>query len=187
MTETLFRSSLDLSYEGRTLAGLALPWDRPARVRDLTGPAYLEAFAQGSADVSMRQHPSWPVFARHDYRSDPLGIVTFQRSAEGLVFEARMSHTRDADEKLELVKDGAMRSVSVGFQPVHDTQRPSPDGLIRLRTEIRLRELSLAPTGFGQVPEAQVLAVRTEGGTGAPVLAAMQRKRARLDLPESIG
>lgn len=128
--------------EGRTLSGLAVPWDRPTRVRDLTGPAYLEAFAPGSTDVTVRQHDTFPVFKRHDYGTDPLGVVTFHRSAEGLLFEAPLSKTRDADEALELVNDGAMRSVSVGFRPLQHVVRQSGTGPVTWRTEVALRELT---------------------------------------------
>lgn len=183
MTETLFRATLDVAETtGRTLSGLAVPWDKPTRVRDLTGPAYLEAFTPGSADVTMRQHPSFPVFKRHNYNEDPIGVVTFQRSAEGLIFEAPLSKTKAADEALELVNDGAMRSVSVGFRPLKSINRPSTDGTVTWRTEVALRELSLAPSGFGQYPEAMVASVRTEQ-IETPVLTALQRRRARIQLP----
>lgn len=182
MSKTLFRATLEVNEtSGRTLTGLAVPWDRPARVRDQVGPAYLESFSPGSADVTMRQHPNFPVFKRHDYSQDPVGVVTFQHSAEGLIFEAPLSKTRAGDEALELVIDGAMRSVSVGFRPVQHVVRTGFDGPVTYRTEIALRELSLAPTGFGQVPDAKVLAVREEAPE-RPILEALQRRRARITL-----
>ena len=164
MTETLYRSLEIGEATGRTLSGIAMPWDTPTRVRDLTGPAYVEAFSPTSADVSLSQRANFPGFVRHDYGKDPLGVVTFHRSSEALLFEYVLSKTRDADDKLELVNDGAMRSVSIGFRPLHQTQctigRTSVEAY---RTEVALRELSLAPTGFGQYAEAGVLAVRAEG------------------------
>lgn len=176
--ETLFRSMEIGDRVGRTLSGLAIPWDKPTRVRDQTGPAYLEAFASTSADLTLRQHPNFPVFARHDYSHNPLGVVTFQRSDEGLIFTAPLSKTQAADEMLELVNDGAMRSVSVGFRPIKMVRRSE----VIVRTEVALRELSLAPTGYGQYEDAKVLAVR-EVTHGTPVLDALQRRRARLLLP----
>lgn len=182
-TETLFRSVMDIGeHTGRTLSGLAVPWGKPVLVRDRTGPAYREAFDAGSADVTMRHRANFPVFSNHAYLfgpADPLGVVTFQRSVEGLIFEAVLSKTREADEKLVLVNDGAMRSVSVGFDPLQQSERRGPDGPVLWRTEIRLKELSLAPTGFGQVPEAAVHAVRSEQAS-TPVLDAYRRRLARL-------
>lgn len=178
MTETLYRSLNIGDAVGRTLSGIAMPWDTPTRVRDLTGPAYVEAFSPTSADVSLSQHDNFPVFVRHNYGIDPIGVVTFQRSAEALMFELMMSQTRDADDKLALVNDGAMRSVSLGFKPFHAVSKIiGRSNVHAYRTEVGLRELSLAPTGFGQYAEAGVLAVRSEveeAEDDAEVLARME-------------
>jgi HK97 family phage prohead protease len=178
VTDFLYRASLELTTEGRTLVGLAVPWDKPTRVRDLTGPAYFEEFAQTSADVSIRQRGTFPVFVRHDYAADPIGVVTFERSESGLMFSAPISKTPRGDEMLTLVNDGAMRSVSVGFRPLQTRRRMAAVGEVSTRTEVALRELSLAPTGFGQYPEATVDAVRTEQEPeeGTPALDALRRR-----------
>lgn len=162
---TLYRASLEIgATNGRTLEGLALKWATPALVRDLTGPAYWEEFVAQSVDRTLAQRSEpFPVFKRHDYTKDPVGVVTFQRSHEGLIFAAPLSKTRDGDEALELVNDGAMSDVSVGFRPLRALARMAPQGRVTSRQEIALRELSLAPTGFGQVPDAKVHAVRSEG------------------------
>lgn len=185
MSNFLYRASIELNTEGRTLIGLAVPWDKPTRVQDKTGPAYLEEFARTSADVTIAQHPHFPVFVRHDYMTDPIGVVTFSRSDEGLMFEAPISKTARGDEMLTLVADGAMRSVSVGFRPLHQKQRMAPEGRVTTRTEVALRELSLAPSGFGQYPEALVDAVRTEEDEqeGTPALDALRRRKSLLVLP----
>lgn len=114
-----------------------------------------------------------------------MGQVRFDRGSEGLTFEAKLSRTRDGDEQLELIADGCLRSVSLGFRPVHHVQRSMPEGVVTVRTEVAIRELSLAPTGWGQVPSARILAMRSEHGDDVhrPVWDALQRRRARLDLP----
>lgn len=165
MTATLYRATLEiLATEGRTISGLAVPWDKPTRVRDVIGgrlsKPYLEALSPTSTDVTIRQHPNFPIFTRHDYRSDPVGVVTFARSAEGSVFEGALSKTPDADAKLELINDGAMRSVSVGFRPIQAIKRRFAEGETVYRTEVAYRELSLCPTGFGQYDDAGITAVR---------------------------
>lgn len=175
MTDILFRALEIGDAVGRTLSGVAVPWDRPTTVRDKTGPAYVEAFAPQSADASIKQHASFPMFARHDYVQDPLGVVVFQRSAEGLIYEAPLSKTARADEMLELVNDGAMRSVSIGFKPIHEVQRSIGSVNVRAyRTEVALRELSLAPTGFGQYAEAGVSAVRATPGSFSDIQDAVE-------------
>ena len=81
------------------------------------------------------------------------------------MFEATVSKTQRGDEHLELVNDGAERSVSIGFRPLNTVRGRMIGGAAvdQYRTEVMLRELSLAPTGFGQYADAGVLAVRADG------------------------
>src|SRR5207253_1021972 len=62
----------------------------------------------------------------------------------GLYMEARVSKTAPGDEVLELVRDGALDALSVGFQPVQDRQ--ADDGTVE-RTEVKLREISVVTMG----------------------------------------
>lgn len=169
MTSFLNRSSVEIGEtNGRTLSGIAMPWDKVAVVQDLVrgrpGPRYPEAFAPASTDVSRSQHASFPVFVGHDPGSEPIGVVQFSRSAEALMFDAPLSKTPRADNYLELANDGAMRSVSIQFRPIRDARRSFP-GMrepVLYRTEVGLRHLALAPTGYGQYEDAQVTNIRTE-------------------------
>lgn len=160
-----YTRSFDIGTEGRTLTGLAFKWDTPAKVRDPGKQPYMEEFSRGAADKTLQEHPLVPVLRNHRLNEDPVGVSTFHRSEEGLVFTAPLSRTRAADEVLELVNDGAMRSVSVRFASFKDRKRMSTDGWVTTRMEIGLRELSVVTTGFGQHPGAEVLAVRSEEGT----------------------
>jgi HK97 family phage prohead protease len=169
----------DPTVEGRTLTGMALYWDRASKVTDDGRDYYLEAFSTRSTDKQLNERGSKP-FALgflHPWSTGaadkrPLGAVTFNRSAEGLVFEAKLSKTRAADEMLELVNDGVVTDVSIGFQSYKTSKR----GEMILRTEIGIRELSLAPTGMGQHDGAQVLAVRANEDELA-VLARLNRSK----------
>ena len=159
--EMMFRASVELSREGRTLVGLAVPWEKPALVVDPGSRPYLEEFKRSSTDRTLAQHPDdFPVFVNHRRNEDPIGVVAFQRSDEGLIYEAPISKTSRGDEYLTLVEDGAMRSVSIGFRPISQMKRMSPEGAVTSRTEVALRELSIAPSGFGQYPDARVDSVR---------------------------
>lgn len=177
----LTRSSLDLSTTGRTLEGLAFRWDHPSMVQDPGSPRYLEEFARGSATKTITERASFPLFAMHQHQTMPLGVANFRASAEGLVFSAPLSKTTAADEALELVNDGALRSVSVGYRAVKNGRRSDPRGPVTVRQEIGLMELSLAPTGFGQHEGAAVLAVRSL--TDTPRLDAARRRAALLVTP----
>lgn len=162
MAELLFRSA-PVTAEGRTLVGLAMPWEKPTMVRDQTGPAYLEEFTRSSFNRTLDHHREpFPMFVDHrrGAMTDPIGVVMFERSSEGLIYQAPLSRTRASDEYLTLVNDGAMTDVSVGAVGMRHKIRMTPDGRVVSRTEAALRELSLAATGYGQYPESKVLAVR---------------------------
>jgi HK97 family phage prohead protease len=164
----LYRATLDVIAEGRTLVGLAVPWNKPAKVSD-GGPLYNEAFSPPSFTRSLELQKRngskpFPFFSNHAWRhgGDPIGTVSFQQSKEGLLYEAPISRTREADDQLTLVRDGAKTAVSLGFRPIrHEIVKMNGQQVI-LRTEAALRELSLAATGFGLHPDAKVLAVRDE-------------------------
>lgn len=166
MTEVLNRTSVVIGETtGRTLSGLAMPWDTVAMVRDLlggrVGPRYPEAFAPASTDKTRSGHHNFPVFVGHNPASEPIGVVNFNRSHEGLMFDAPLSKTPRADTFLELANDGAMRSVSIQFVPMRHLSRTLA-GVpgVTYRTEVGLRHLALAPTGYGQYEDAQVLTIR---------------------------
>lgn len=181
MTDLL--RAAEITAEGRTLVGIAFRWDHPSLVPNDpgTGP-YLEEFVRGSVTKTLRERETFPLIKHHRVDVDPVGVTRFAPADEGLMFEAPLSRTRDADETLELVRDGAMRSVSVRFRPILHKLRHSTAGAVVSRTEIALRELSLAPTGFGIHDGAEVLAVRSE--QTAPVVeldpAVAARRRALL-------
>lgn len=198
----LYRSTGDLHAEGRTLIGLAIPWDTPARVQDPGSRPYLEAFAPNVFTRSLDNHKGkpFPVFTAHGWKrgDDPIGVATFTRSHEGLLYRAPLSHTRDADEKLELVRDGALTDASVGFEPHKARQVKTRSGIVTVRTEAALMELSLAPTGFGMYPTAGTTAIRslsgeyeeveeTEEVKGTPKREALAKQLARLELPPPRG
>lgn len=181
---TLYRATLDIEEsDGRTLAGRAFYYDHPSRVSDPPRfVPYLEEFVTRSTDKTLTDRGEFPLFAQHNHTVPPIGVVRFRAARGELRYEAHLSRTRDADEKLELVNDHAMRSVSVGFRAIADGKRTGPDGPIIRRLEIALRELSLAPTGFGQHAGAEVLEVRAVDELelevlGTPRLNALRRRR----------
>jgi HK97 family phage prohead protease len=168
--------SHDIEAEGRTIIGRAFRWNHPSRVRDPGSQPYLEEFSRTSVDVTLRQRPTAPLLRDHDLKS-VLGVTTFERSAEGLLTVSKLSNIREADEALELVNDGALRSQSVRFRAFQSGYRNSPDGRVTVRKEIGIRELSLLPTGFGAHEDAEVLSVRSEQST--PRLDALADRRRR--------
>ena len=95
----------------RTISGLAVPYDTEAtvsggqKVRFLAGSLPTD----GKAPRLLEQHDTNRV----------IGIVTARTETdEGMTFTARISASRAGDDVLELVKDGALDSVSVGVDPI---------------------------------------------------------------------
>jgi len=167
--------------DGRTLTGVAFKYDTPSLVRDPGAPAYLEEFSRSSADKTIAQRGPVPLMVLHADHRLPIGVATFERGQDGLDFTARVSETKDGDDILTLVNDGALRSVSVRFRAFGSRQRMTARGKVTTRTEIGLRELSLVPSGFGAHDGAEVLAVRSElEAAGTPRLDALRKRRALL-------
>ena len=129
MTESISRAftgdiEVRASAEGRTIAGIIVPWDRKARVSD-GGPSYDEMFRRGSLAKTIRERADRVKFlSQHNSRTNPLGVARVLREdAAGAYGEFVVSKTQAGDEALELVRDGALDSFSVGFTPVKHEKR----------------------------------------------------------------
>ena len=145
---------LELREDGRTLAGLAVPYNQPARIGK-----YMETFASGVFGDVEPEHV--PLLAVHDRESLPIGrALAFTDTPQGLEAELRVSKTQLGDDVLELVRDGAATGLSVGFIPVQD--RWNREKTIVERVKARLMELSI--TAFPAYEDARILAVRSEHG-----------------------
>ena len=104
----------------------------------------------------------------HDARALPLGRATvLKETDQGLYAEMRVSQTRAGDEILELIKDGALDQLSIGFMPLKNRKRD--DGVIE-RIKAHLAEISLVTFGaYGEL--AAVSGVRDTEDPTAPRLA----------------
>lgn len=160
MTEALSRAfAADIEVRsdgtGRTVAGIVVPFGRTAVVSD-GGPRYEEGFQRGAfARTIERRGARVKLLSQHNSRAFPLGKATLLREDEaGLYGEFHVSATRAGDEALELLRDGAVDSFSVGFSPVKHEKR----GRVTWRTEVALREASLVT--FPAYEDARVSAVR---------------------------
>ena len=159
MTERLVRSFADLEIraagDGRTVVGCAVPFDRPT---DVGG--YVESFTRGAfaRTIAERGAGRVKVLAAHSSSVNPIGCATVLREdPAGLHVELRVSKTQLGDECLELIRDGALDGLSIGFQPIRAVHNPTT-GVVE-RTEVRLDEISLV--SFPAYDGARVLAVRS--------------------------
>ena len=147
---------LSVRSDGRTVCGIAMPWDTTATVSD-GGPAYSERFERGAFARTLAERSSRvKALVNHDRRSLPVGRAThLEETADGLYVELTLSRTAAADEALTLVQDKALDAFSVGFKPL----RHRTEGRTTVRTEVRLDEVSIV--AFPAYDDARVAAVRS--------------------------
>lgn len=144
------------SGDGRTVEGIVVPYGLAKRI-DAT---LVEQFASGAFD-----HQAAAVnrikFTR-DHQSQGGSIIgraiEMRNDSRGLYMQFRVSNTERGNETLELLRDGALTDLSVGFHMVSD--RRLPNGVVE-RTKAHLFEVSVVPEGaYGE--DALVTAVRAE-------------------------
>jgi HK97 family phage prohead protease len=137
-----YQADLEIRGDGRTVVGIAVPYDAPTPIRDHQG-TYQEVFRRGAFAKTIQERASKvKLLAQHNRQNLPIGRPSLLREdATGLYMEARISATRDGDEILELVRDGVLDSFSVGFRPVQDRWNAARDFVER--TEARLDEVSV--------------------------------------------
>ena len=158
-TERLVRYStpdLELRSDGRTVTGIAVPYDTPTYIASMGAE---EQFVRGAfARTIAERGDRIKLLAQHDARQMPLGRLTSLREdAAGLYIEGRISATQAGDEALQLLADGALDSFSVGFSPIRSEM--TRDGVVT-RQEVKLHEVSLV--SFPAYEAARVLAVRSD-------------------------
>ena len=154
----LVQGDLAVRGDGRTVYGLAVPFDREATVNDGFGK-YREVFRHGAFTRTINAGLDRVKFLiNHDRQRLPIGkAVSLREDPAGLVGEFRVSNTRDGDEALELVRDGVLDAFSIGFAPI---QERDSKGLVE-RLEVKLMETSIV--AFPAYEGAVVAGVRTHG------------------------
>jgi HK97 family phage prohead protease len=129
------------------VVGIAMPWDSPTGIRDMTG-AYTEVFRRGAFARTIAERGPGKVkfLAQHNHQALPLGRAQVLREDPvGLYVELRASKTAQADEVLELVRDGALDALSIGFRP--DQDRWNRARTLVERLSVRLAEVSAVTVG----------------------------------------
>ena len=148
--------------DGRTLEGICVPFDTETRI----GNRYTEVIRRGAfAKTTQERAQRVKLLAMHDGQRLPLGAAQrLQETDKGLLGEFRVSKTAAGDEALELVRDGALDSFSIGFVPLRDNW--NADKTYVERAEVKLLEVSLV--AFPAYEDAKVLALRDNDNTHQP-------------------
>jgi HK97 family phage prohead protease len=106
---------------------------------------------------------------QHD-PDEPIGKPTLLRETdEGLEFIAELSDTQRANEALELMRDGVINEVSIGWSPVAFSYEENEDTeeLTRIVNSLKLWEIS--PVSWGANPGAKIKEVNSDlGGFKVP-------------------
>ena len=139
--------------DGRTICGICVPYNVEQRIH----AGLTEVFLPGAFDTVTRAAHRVKLLMGHDSKGLPLGrATTLREDSNGLYGEFRVSKTDIGDQALELIRDGVLTNLSVGFQPLKDNRRK--DGIVE-RVKAHLAEVSLVTFGaYGE--KAAVAAVR---------------------------
>jgi len=150
--------------DGRTVYGIAVPYNRPTRIND----RLTEMFMRGAYGHQV-DRPGRVKFARGHL---PLGgeligaAALLREEPAGLYTEFRVSRTPRGDETLALLEDGALDEWSIGFVEVPGQTRMREDG-VRVYHRADLREVAVVLEGaYGR--EAVVAGVRQADLGAAP-------------------
>ena len=145
---------LRANSDGRTIFGIAVPYNKEQRITS----TMIEVFRKGVFSEVIKA-PHRVKLLRGHGENNVLGRATLLRETdEGLYAEFKISKTREGDEALELVKDGALDQLSVGFMPIKNRKRP--DGVME-RLKAHLAEVSLVT--FGAYGELAAITGMREG------------------------
>ena len=151
-TETFTIDAAEGETPRRTISGIAVRYNTPAKVSDGT----MVAFAPGSLPVDGRA----PTLMMYHDSSKVIGTVTERvETPEGMLFVARVSDTLLGSEALVLASDGALPEVSVGAEPLKFKYDKEGTMIV---TSASWSELSLVARGAFDAPIQQVAASTPE-------------------------
>jgi len=151
-TETFTIDAAEGETPRRTISGIAVRYNTPAKVSDGT----MVAFAPGSLPVDGRA----PTLMMYHQSDKVIGTVTERlETPEGMLFVARVSDTLLGSEALTLASDGALPEVSVGVEPIKFKYDKEGTMIV---TSASWSELSLVARGAFDAPIQQVAASTPE-------------------------
>ena len=151
-TETFTIDAAEGEAPRRTISGIAVRYNTPAKVSDGT----MVAFAPGSLPVDGRA----PTLMMYHDSSKVIGIVQERlETPEGMLFVAKVSDTLLGSEALVLASDGALPEVSVGVEPIKFKYDKEGTMIV---TSASWSELSLVARGAFDAPIQQVAASTPE-------------------------
>ena len=170
MTTLLYRAfaaALEVRSDGdgRTITGVAVPYGQPARIGHQTTETFVRGAFAGADPAEV------PFTAAHpaDGAELPIGITrTLDDQPDGLHGEWYISDTALGNDVLTLIRDGAVRGLSIGFLPV-----PGGDHWNAQHTHVERRAAVLDHVAVVRVAAYQgaaIAALRTAHAPATPRL-----------------
>jgi len=155
-----YDAELEVREDQRHIVGIAVPYGVQIRVG-----RYLETFRPGA----FADHAPAPLTATHprDAGTLPIGVsVELRDEPDGLHGVWKISKTSLGDEVLELVRDGAVSGLSIGFVPVTDRWSPDRSQVERVRAALDHVAIVRVPA----YPAARIAALRAAQQQTGPLL-----------------
>lgn len=135
----------------RTFEGYASTWEIDLGLDKIEKGAFKKTIAERFPKNDIK------ILWQHDY-TKPIGLPThMEEDSKGLFIQGRISKTALGDEAIELMKDGVVDKMSIGYDVVKDDI--SEDGQVRHLKELVLYEFS--PVTFPMNTGADILSVKT--------------------------
>ena len=136
--------------EKREFTGIGVPYGE--EIQHMFGS---ETFDRGSVQDAENARVLWQ-------HREPIGVITGYRETDsGFEVTGKISETERGNEAMTLLKDGVIRSLSIGFEPLEWTveKREGKDDLLHF-TKVRAREFSLVT--FPAYDSASIDKIRTQ-------------------------
>jgi uncharacterized protein len=146
-----------------------------ASVFDTLIDAYVPTIIDRGAFTKTLKENATRIKVLWQHNSDwPIGVPEVLREdARGLYMEAALSSSDRAKEAAQLLRDGVITEMSIGFDPINSYMDTSGSEPVRHISELRLWEVSLVT--FAANKEAKVIDVHSRRLSSAEQLAALER------------
>lgn len=132
-------AQLNLRSDGRTLYGVAAPYDQPATIG-----SFVERIAPGAFTRTLRERSDVMLLRDHDMHQllarTSNASLTLDDMSDGLHFRAQLAEFTLADDTLAQVRAGLLAGMSIGFYVRGETWNGGRDQ--RTLNDIELVEIS---------------------------------------------
>jgi uncharacterized protein len=172
-----YRVARELRSDGRTLFGVAAPYDQPARIGSFEERIQRGAFGRVLRDkgdvMLLRDHDPSQLLARTGN-----GSLALEDASDGLHFHALLAQFTAADDALAQARAGLLAGCSIGFYVRGETWNGARDQ--RVLNDIELVEISAVQAAVAYQNTSIAARSRIGGRHGLAAAARLRRVLAGL-------